>query len=406
MSQPVNLKDILKAQFRANPGYELVLFDRLPDDYRAQLAALQTDPDCYGVLWPHVSGLALKAVDRETALLFFTMQRPSPIPNYVLTSFGERCNQAIAMLVLDGVLEIAAGPECEFVSGAAAHPLIFEAQAPGSAGGRIARLSNEALKYGQAIAVESSAELSARLYTYNTIPAGPAWRKRLSPTGASSADAVLSFLGIDPDGKNRRLFDRLYVHQPSTLNSAAWQVWHLRHARETLKGTWRPAYKLYISPLPEVLPEILSTIVDVLGITKVASFKIGRDLYGLLRPDKIVAYCANFDELATLATQLQKALAGSPAQGVPFTAGTDPTGLLSWGTDPPREVQDFTELDLESWRLWLTNRLAVALLASKAQSVGVSPTEFALERLRLDGVDTNTWTPQQAIWQNKRRNIG
>ena len=54
------LKDILQAHFRANPDYELVLFDRLPDEYREQLAALKEDADFYGVclcsecrLWWH-----------------------------------------------------------------------------------------------------------------------------------------------------------------------------------------------------------------------------------------------------------------------------------------------------------------------------------------------------------------
>ncbi|CAG0936696.1 hypothetical protein TFLX_05579 [Thermoflexales bacterium] len=388
----------MQSHFRANPGYEIVLFDRLPETYRAQLASLQTDPDCYGVLWPRVPGLVAKAVDRETALLFFTMQQPGPIPTYVRSSFGERCNQVIAELVLDGVLEIAQEPDGEFVTGAVAHPLIFEARTPASAGGRVARLSLDAIEYGQALAIESSAELSARLYTYNMIPASPAWHK-LIPT----SDAVLGFLRIDAEGRNRRVLDRWYTHQSSNQNGTGWRIWHLRRGLEPHRETWRPAYKLYISPRPETLPEILDAIVGELGAAKVASFKIGQDLFGLLRPDKVVAYCAEFDELATLAARLQKTLAGCPAQGVPFTAGIDPAGLLSWGTDPPREIQEFAGLEQESWRLWVTNHLAVALLASKAQSAAIRPCKFALERLRLDGVDTETWTPRQAIWQSERR---
>jgi hypothetical protein len=143
LSQPGILKDILQTRFRANPGYELVLFDRLPEAYRAQLASLQADSDFYGVLWPNAPGLTLKAVDRETALLFFTLQQPGPIPAYVRARFGERCNQALAELVLDGVLEVAAASDGEFASGAAAHHIIHEARAPISAGGRITRLSLE-----------------------------------------------------------------------------------------------------------------------------------------------------------------------------------------------------------------------------------------------------------------------
>jgi hypothetical protein len=29
----------------------------------------------------------------------------------------------------------------------------------------------------------------------------------------------------------------------------------------------------------------------------------------------------------------------------------------------------------------------------------MEPWQFALERLRLDGVDTATWTPVETIWQ-------
>ncbi len=398
MTQLINLKDISQAHFRANPGYELVLFDRLEEAYRTQLASVNEDNDFYGVLWPHTPGLVLKAVDRETALLFFTMQQVGPIPTYVRRSFSERCNQAIAELVLDGVLEIALEPEGAFASGAAAYHLIYEAKVPYSSEGSIARLSLQAIEYGQAIEIVSSAELSARLYAYNTVPASSSWR-RLIPT----PDAVPGFLGIDAEGPHRRSLERHYHQLSPSQNRVGWRIWRLRREQASRWARWRPAYKLYISPLPEILPENIGVIIDVLGTAGVSNFKIGRDLYGLLRPDKIVAYCNDFEELAALATRLQEKLAGCPAQGVPFTAGIDPAGLLSWGTDPPRETQEFVGLEQESWRLWVTNRLAVALLAAKSQPADIQPSQFALERLRLDGVDTDTWTPRQAIWQSERK---
>lgn len=39
------LKPIVEAVFRANPHYELVLFDRLPTEQREVLSDLQKDPD-------------------------------------------------------------------------------------------------------------------------------------------------------------------------------------------------------------------------------------------------------------------------------------------------------------------------------------------------------------------------
>jgi hypothetical protein len=75
-----------------------------------------------------------------------------------------------------------------------------------------------------------------------------------------------------------------------------------------------------------------------------------------------------------------------------------------------------------SWRLWLTNRLARALIAAVAAPSsalplpGVSgaaglagaaagetmePWRFAVERLRLEGVDTDSWTPGGSLWRRQ-----
>jgi hypothetical protein len=132
---------------------------------------------------------------------------------------------------------------------------------------------------------------------------------------------------------------------------------------------------------------------------QVSNFKIGKDIYGLLRPDKIVAYCKSFEELSCLANTLLPEIKEYPAQGVPFTAGFGDTGILSWGTDPPDEVQVSNEINRESWRLWVTNRLAVALLAARAATTDLEPWQFALERMRLEGVNTEKWIPSQTIWQ-------
>src|SRR5258708_14687615 len=61
----------LDRRLRANAAFELVLFDRLPAGERRLLASLARDPEHYGGLRPRPgSRRGLKAVDRETALLF------------------------------------------------------------------------------------------------------------------------------------------------------------------------------------------------------------------------------------------------------------------------------------------------------------------------------------------------
>ena len=98
----------LDRRLRANAAFELVLFDRLPAGERRLLAGMARDPEHYGVLRPRPgSGLGLKAVDRETALLFLTLARPGPLPGYVRSRLGEAAAAAaLARLVADGVLEI------------------------------------------------------------------------------------------------------------------------------------------------------------------------------------------------------------------------------------------------------------------------------------------------------------
>src|SRR5690242_20152557 len=118
------LKNIEEANFRANPNYELVLFDRLSSDQREVLKDLQSDPDLFGILRPRHADLGIKSVCRDTALLYFTLQQPGRLPSYVRAMFGDECNQAVAELVLDGVLEVE--NDDAFVSGADAYGLIYD----------------------------------------------------------------------------------------------------------------------------------------------------------------------------------------------------------------------------------------------------------------------------------------
>jgi len=99
------------------------------------------------------------------------------------------------------------------------------------------------------------------------------------------------------------------------------------------------------------------------------------------------------------ARQLARELGLVPAHGVPFTAEVAGEGLLSWGLDPPASEHLIEWQERESWRLWLTNRLANAiLLARQDPERTIEPSLFALERLRLEGVDTTTWTPSETLW--------
>jgi hypothetical protein len=152
------------ATFRANPGHELVLFDRLPPEQQGILNGLLKDPDFYGVLRPRgASELGIKSVCRDTALLYLTLVEHGPLPDYVRGMLGERCNQEIAELVLDGVLEIE--HDGAFVTRADAYEVISGEAPAAEEGGVIARLSREALRYAQELEIgDAPAALGAAVF--------------------------------------------------------------------------------------------------------------------------------------------------------------------------------------------------------------------------------------------------
>ena len=85
---------------------------------------------------------------------------------------------------------------------------------------------------------------------------------------------------------------------------------------------------------------------------------------------------------------------------MPFTAALADDGLLSWGMDPPHSDRIPGWSGIESWRIWVTNRLARNILRARALgSGGLEPWHYALMRLGLEGVDTDGWLPTPAIWK-------
>jgi hypothetical protein len=382
-------REILGRGFRANPAFELILYDRLSPEERQALAELRKDPDFYGILRPRdgASALGVKSVDRETALLVLTLREPGPLPSYMAALLGEGVLRTVSRLVADGILEVEHGGG--FVFGAAALPLFSAGEEPGAGGtaaGRLAGISVAALRYGQDLDVDDALSLSYRLYGYNRRPLTPRWKRLLS-----GGDAVLEWLGIGPGGRWRPDLDRGWESRGPT---DWWLSWHSRAQVDALTGSGA-TWKLYVSPAPEVLPESFGAILEALAAARAPQFKVGADAWGLLRADKIVAYFPSFELLAAAADALASRLSGMPAQGVPFTSEIGGDGLLSWGVDPPREE---SATGGESWRLWLTHRLARALIS--ARSAGATePWRFALERIRLEGVDTDTWTPGAMLWK-------
>jgi hypothetical protein len=148
--------------------------------------------------------------------------------------------------------------------------------------------------------------------------------------------------------------------------------------------------------------DILHITVEALPFMQAICLKVGKNVGSLLRPDKLLVYFWSFDALMEASNYLALKLAGIPAQGVPFTSEIAGNGLLSWGIDPPVDQETLSWRGPESWRLWVTNHLARAIMAAKmAPACKIEPWHFALERLRLAGVDIETWTPTNTTWYTK-----
>jgi len=104
----LSLKDL---RLRANPAYELVLYDRLSPAEQQALAPLGNDPECYGILRPREnSNLSIKSVSQDTALLLYSLQTAGPLPGYVQRALGDDCEATIGKMLLDAILEVSSSP--------------------------------------------------------------------------------------------------------------------------------------------------------------------------------------------------------------------------------------------------------------------------------------------------------
>jgi hypothetical protein len=240
---------------------------------------------------------------------------------------------------------------------------------------RLFSLASRALACAAGQPDESPEALARTLYEYNRLPAIP--RRLAIWTGRSTVhDAVV---GAIPRGS--------YTH--AVTGAPGWLHW---------RGAGRGAVaggrlKFYVSPHPDELRDALGSVVPALARHGSPSFKIASEAYGLLRPDKLVVYLDGDIDIESLARDLAKALAGCRAHGVPFSAPLAPSGIVSWGIDPPP-----VSGGRPSWRAWIATRLGDALAVERRRPAAArGAVEVALRRLARDGVNTRRWAPTPAL---------
>lgn len=233
--------------------------------------------------------------------------------------------------------------------------------------GHISQLSLAALRIAASDSSRDAEAVAQWLYRFGTVPRGPAIDRDFGPD-----DDPMAILGITAGARVRRLIESAY--DASAL--AGWYSFS-RTGRELQLSA---ACKLYVSPRPAALANAFSRIADVFVRADVRSFKVGRGIEGLLRPDKIIAYFDDRAHMVDVARALERSLRGCPVQGVPFTTELGGEGLLSAGIDPPLGTGPV------SWRSWVTKRLAAGLVAPRGDRV-----KNALRAVRRAGVDPITW---------------
>ena len=381
---------ISEARLRSNPAYELVLLDRLEPDERERIAE-EADgrPAPYGLLRPSPNGgLEPRVVSTDTALLFMTLAVPGPCPEYVRSGSGDHLAASLGRLVLDGILEVEV--DGVFRSGAAGWAPLASSGRETRRGGRTAELSEEAIRYGQALVALATVPvelLATRLYMYGRRPVTPALLRQMT------SKAIF--------GDASEALRRAWIETPQASPDSPWRSWQPRRL-----GVRRPrssvSFKLYVSPTTETLPAAVAAVATALADAPgVSGFKVGRTVDAVARPDKLVAYFSSLEELREGARGVRAEAADCRPHGVPFTAGVTDDGLLSWAIDPPHRSTN--RAPRSSWRTWVTMHLAEYLLDARAGGAPHGPEtgeawQVALARLALDGVDTGSWVPDPRLF--------
>jgi hypothetical protein len=169
----------------------------------------------------------------------------------------------------------------------------------------------------------------------------------------------------------------------------AGQHWHSWTATDADPATL--VHKIYVSPVVRDVATTLGVILTHAPLLGVPAWKVGADLAGLHRPDKIVLYLASAERADRVAATLALALEGLGAQGVPFTGQVGSTGIVSRGRDVAGT----------SWRADVCRLVAESLCAGRAAlGARARADEVADEALALlgdRGLDVGTWHPAPEI---------
>ncbi|WP_404390889.1 hypothetical protein [Humibacillus xanthopallidus] len=239
-------------------------------------------------------------------------------------------------------------------------------------GGRLAELTRTAVVRAAALtgrvdpATTDSAALASLLYRAGgCVPDGrldPRWARHVVTAAERTAGSGLT------------------GHRRSVARH--WHSWTATDADPTTL-----VHKIYVSPTVRDVATTLGVILTHAPLLGVPAWKVGADLAGLHRPDKIVLYLASADRADRVASAFALALGGFAAQGVPFTGQVGATGIVSRGRDVAGT----------SWRADVCRMVADSLCATRVtlglQASAADVADEALAQLAAHGLDVETWHP-------------
>jgi hypothetical protein len=243
--------------------------------------------------------------------------------------------------------------------------------------GTLQQLSQAALRYGAALEIADAATLAVRLYGFNSWPLSPKLVMSL-PGQRELREFVLK---EGPPELTRHWRSERDQRRPG------WLSWV---RRERPRGALAVTYKLYVSPTPTSVRDVLREFVPELTESRCMRFKVGATPGDLARPDKLVAYFSDRQETLRVARAVLRRLDGMPTQGVPFSAPVDSNRLLSWGMDPPHDPEHPV-----TWRTWLCSEIAQAMTACGSRD----RIAIVHDRVSALGVDPDFWEPSSEFWR-------
>lgn len=323
--------------------------------------------DGYGYIFHQNQECPALEIDKNTALLLFSLMEPGPLPSFIRNDYDLRFWPKLMDLISGAYMSVFL--DSDFVTGQPATKRIQELYGPPHS--QVQELSELAIKRAALMKLTSPEAYFNYLYAYNTCPANP--HEKIVP------EEEWNYLT-----EGEKSLENWNYH----TDSPAWYYFAHRDQENIVE---RKTHKLYISPKPKHLPLIVQETANALHTIKGSSFKVGKGLNGRLRPDKCVAYFTCEDSLHKTAEKLFKNLQGVEAQGVPFTIAYDSDGLLSWGRDVyPKQGEQ------QSWRQWMVNKVVETLGDENVRSPATAYTKTctAFERA---GIDPLTFKPN-ATW--------